>query len=748
MKTILFYLLNLLTVFSLQAQDYKINFYGAGTSNVVEKVIVENLTQGKSITINGTEVLHLTGTNTVINQMIDTGNLLNIYPNPTKDNATIKFAATNSGKVNIELFDISGKRVGQNQTSLLVGIHSFLVSGLSSGIYTVRISSQLYTYTGKLVSNGNSNTGIKISYFENSKIPVTTNLLKSAGTEKTMQFTAGDRLKITGISGNFSTVVIDTPTQNKTITFPFFACTDADGISYPVVQIGTQIWMAENLKTTKYYNGDTIGTTIPANKDISSEINPKYQWAQNADESNVPVYGRLYTWYAASDKRNIAPKGWHLPSMDEWNVMVKYLMDNGYNYDGTMGGTIGSNKIAKSLAGTTLWAARDVIGSVGNDITKNNATGFTALPGTARHSNGDFDTWGGLYMTWWSSYLDSWKTPYSLTMGASKSNVSWHNLSGSFGFSVRCIKDVITSSSISINGITSNSAILGIDITTDLEASVSERGVCYGTKVNPTIADSKLIIEDGIGLFTKPIKDLSPNTTYYLRAYATNVLGTTYGSEFSFKTYNGTITDIEGNVYNTVKIGSQEWMVENLKTSKFRNGEPIPYVNDSDKWSKLTTGAYCNYNNDETNGTKYGKLYNWYAINDTRNIAPLGWHVSTFNDWANLFYYIKINYNPYDYQNVLTETLAAKTNWKFSIDADANDNDLTKNNSSGFTALPGGYRLNNGKYDRIDIWGYWWRYDDQEIIFPNYYELYFIKEYLPREIITKEFGLSVRCVKD
>ena len=90
-----------------------------------------------------------------------------------------------------------------------------------------------------------------------------------------------------------------------------------------------------------------------------------------------------------------------------------------------------------------------------------------------------------------------------------------------------------------------------------------------------------------------------------------------------------TVKDIDGNVYHTVTIGTQIWMVENLKTTKYRNGDGIPNVTDNTQWGNLTTWAYCNYNNDAANGTKYGKLYNWYAVNDSRNIAPTGWHVPT-----------------------------------------------------------------------------------------------------------------------
>ena len=100
---------------------------------------------------------------------------------------------------------------------------------------------------------------------------------------------------------------------------------DIEGNTYKTVQIGTQTWMAENLKTTKYSNGNIIGTTNPPNKKIIGEQFPKYQWPVNGDENNTPIYGRLYTWHAATDERGVCPNGWHLPSRNDWLNLVDYL---------------------------------------------------------------------------------------------------------------------------------------------------------------------------------------------------------------------------------------------------------------------------------------------------------------------------------------------------------------------------------------------------------------------------------------
>jgi uncharacterized protein (TIGR02145 family) len=122
---------------------------------------------------------------------------------------------------------------------------------------------------------------------------------------------------------------------------------DIDRDIYKTVTIGTQVWMAENLKTTKYSNGDSIGTTTPATLDITTEKTPKYRWSYGGEESNVAKYGRLYTWYAATDSRNVCPTGWHVPTDAEWTTLTNYLTNNGYGYKGS------ASDITKSMAATS-----------------------------------------------------------------------------------------------------------------------------------------------------------------------------------------------------------------------------------------------------------------------------------------------------------------------------------------------------------------------------------------------------------
>jgi uncharacterized protein (TIGR02145 family) len=222
--------------------------------------------------------------------------------------------------------------------------------------------------------------------------------------------------------------------------------TDIDGNVYKTVKIGKQVWMAENLKTTKYRNGDLIGTTtITVGKTRPDSLfkyynqrnKPKCQWAYDGNESNAATYGRLYTWYVVTDNRNVCPSGWHIPSNAEWTTLYDYLTNNGYGYHGH-GGNIG-----KSIASTSGWTTTSLPGQVGNDQTSNNSSGFTGLP--AGYSiYGGFSEIGNLFSMWSSTEADSsnafsWEIIYNLA----GYTIPLDSLPKFWGSSVRCLKDTI-----------------------------------------------------------------------------------------------------------------------------------------------------------------------------------------------------------------------------------------------------------------------------------------------------------------
>jgi len=185
-------------------------------------------------------------------------------------------------------------------------------------------------------------------------------------------------------------------------------------------------------------------------------------------------------------------------------------------------------------------------------------------------------------------------------------------------------------------------------------------------------------------------------------------------------------SDVEGNSYNTVKIGTQVWMAENLKTTKYNDGTPIPNITDNTAWGALTTGAYGDYNNTPSNSTTYGRLYNWYAVdnnaatkvasNGGKNVCPTGWHIPSYAEWTTLTDYL--TNNGYGYQG------------------------------SGFTALPSGYRVSDGTFINMGNGTDWWSSSEYSTSNAYLRQLVFVNSIVEGGGQSKDLGLSVRCLRD
>lgn len=275
----------------------------------------------------------------------------------------------------------------------------------------------------------------------------------------------------------------------------------------------------------------------------------------------------------------------------------------------------------------------------------------------------------------------------------------------------------------------------GGNITSDGGSLVFARGVCWATTANPTLDNSYTTQGIGSGIFTSTISQLNPDSLYFLRAYATNSVGTTYGNSYSFTGSKLSVKDKDGNFYHFVTIGSQIWMVENLKTTRFNDSTLIPTVEFNNNWSNLITAAYSWYNGDQiTNKNKYGALYNWYAVSSGK-LCPAGWHVPADDEWLTLAEHLggfasaggKLKEKSLVY-------------WK-SPNSGASNETL-------FTALPGGYRLSTGEYGNAGSYGYWWSSTGVSFNVSNYLYLYYANAALTKSFINQKYGLSVRCIKD
>jgi uncharacterized protein (TIGR02145 family) len=358
------------------------------------------------------------------------------------DKSTLEIFPPVAGDAIITICDMTGKVLTQFKGYVENYTQEFSLSGIKNGFHVINVQGNGYQLSEKLLCNGKSDgTPIIVRVSNNIQAVAEKKSIKdSKGFQATvdMVYNTGERLKYTAVSGNNSTVMTGIPSADNTVTFTFTDCKDGDDNYYPVVQIGTQVWMAANLKTTKYKNGITSIPNVTGDAEWYALTTPAYCWFFNNEATYKATYGALYNWYTVSTG-NLCPTGWHVPTDAEWTTLENYLIANGYNYDGTTP----ANKIAKALASTTLWTSYTGTGTVGNTDypAKRNATGFTALPGGFRSCySGTFFAIGG-YCYWWSSTESTINYAWSRLIYYDRSSVSNGGDKEQNGFSVRCLRN-------------------------------------------------------------------------------------------------------------------------------------------------------------------------------------------------------------------------------------------------------------------------------------------------------------------
>jgi uncharacterized protein (TIGR02145 family) len=411
-------------ILTANAQNYLISFAGNGASTSVNSVKVENLTKGTNLTLNGSDILHLTvltGFNSIDYRQ---SSELNIYPNPMNGNAILQVSPPATEKAIFSVLDMTGKLVVQVPIYLENCPQEFHLSGLKSGFYLISINGNSFHYSGKLLCHSKEAGTISIekisnNQFEDEKI-IKTNSKGELSTID-MDYTIGNRLKFMGISGNFSTVITDIPTLDKTITFNFISCIDGDNNNYPVVAIGTQVWMAENLKTTKDADGTNIA--YPGSDNVAWQYNKAgaYAWYNNDEAAYKDTYGALYNWYAVNAGK-LCPNGWHMPTDIEWTTLTTYLG----------GESVSGGKLKET--GTTHWMSPN--------LGATNETGFTALPDGSRYLS-DTQPFQDIRLVgdWWSATGDIALSAWIRNLGYADRGVNRGTDGMTMGFSVRCIKD-------------------------------------------------------------------------------------------------------------------------------------------------------------------------------------------------------------------------------------------------------------------------------------------------------------------
>lgn len=536
--------------------------------------------------------------------------------------------------------------------------------------------------------------------------------------------------------------------------------TDREGNEYRTIQIGDQNWMTENLRTAFFANGDPIPNIIESSEWASL---PEGAWAHyNNDDFFDATYGKLYNWHAVSDPRGLCPAGWRVPSHEDWKTLELSLGMPQADLERT--GIRGKEeRIGGKLksSGTQHWRAPNE--------GANNESGFGGLPGGNRNEFGGFDGIGNFGL-WWTSTSAGPGMAWMRMLSHDSPFVDLLYADKNFGFSVRCVRGTapheeevpVTAPTLAevrtdpVSDVTTSEAVGGGTITDDGGSSVTERGIVWGVSQEPTLENNRGMAASASenDSFMASMSGLLPETTYHVRAFAMTDAGVAYGDVVSFTTppelIINIIEDIDGNQYRTVEIGNQVWMAENLRTSRFQNGDYITYVIDNNEWEELNqeeAGAWAFYNNHAGN-EPFGLLYNWYAVNDPRGLCPAGWRVATDRDWQQLERYLGMNPNEAN----ATGWRGQNANVGGKLKAEGTDFWRSPNtgatNESGFMALAGGYRFTSGSFSYLRFFGYWWTATGADANTAWRRLLFNNRESINRMNYDKRYGFSVRCVQN
>jgi uncharacterized protein (TIGR02145 family) len=347
--------------------------------------------------------------------------------------------------VEIAAFDLNGKALSSVRQTMDAGSHSIALPQRSAGVYLYKVKSG----NGELLLKGNSVGGATSASALSTQGFSSSKLAKAATT-------INDIIAVTKTGClNYRCVQYTSDTTGLKIKMIANAgnVTDTDGNVYQTVRIGGQVWTVENLRVTRYRDGsaislDTSTATWASDNVATTPMFCYYSNTTNAD--SIKKYGALYNWYVVSpaNLKKIAPAGWHVPTESEWEVMQRYLVMHGYNYDGTTD-TMTTNKIAMALAAKTDWSSSKGAGLPGNNLTKNNSSGFSALPGGGRKGSSTVFIPGGTFWAqdstgyWWSATgTDVSSTWISLYYGNNDLSISGINFKN-YGFSVRLVRDSI-----------------------------------------------------------------------------------------------------------------------------------------------------------------------------------------------------------------------------------------------------------------------------------------------------------------
>lgn len=689
-----FYLISALT-FTLvinsfsQKQTIELNFTAQYQAQYVmlDSIYVENLTQGGDTMLYAPDTVLVLDfvTGVLVNPALNEGfRVSQNSPNPFTEKTSINIFLPKAYYLQVSVVNLLGQKVAFFENSMDGGNHSFVFYPGDDRYYILTATASGLTKTIKMVSlNNYTGKYCSLSYVGAVETP---DEYKSIQETNDFGYALGDQLLFICYAQNPSNIIGSdvfevTPTGNEEYIFDIIEgipCQSSptityEGQIYTTLKIGDQCWLKENLN---------VGTMIQGTQLMTNNgIIEKYCY--NSNIQYCAAYGGLYRWsemmqyFTQPGTQGICPPGWHVPTDQELCTLTQFIdptVDcNGIGWTGTDVGTK-----MKSTAG---WYSN------GNGT---NESGFTAI------SSGFYSSYvfhhSGTDGYFWSSNEGSNDESWRWWLAYDFANIDHRTEPKSVGFSVRCLQNesapiIPTVTSADITDVTQITATSGGEVIDEGGTYVTARGVCWSTSPNPTIANSHTSDGNGIGIFVSDITGLDINTIYFVRAYATNAIGTAYGNELSFTTLPfstcGDLISYEGQNYNTVQIGTQCWLKENLNVGTM-------IMTSQSMSNNGIIEKYCCYNIPDYCVT-YGGLYQWnetmqYTTQQgTQGICPSGWHIPTEGEWCTLTQFIDqtVDCNSIGHSGTDVGTkMKSTTGWSSGGGG---------TNESGFTALPGGF---------------------------------------------------------
>lgn len=435
-KSTLFLLLTLSALVS-PAQYYLLTFSGAGAATTIDSIRILNLAQNTTVKLSGTDTLLLAG---VVGQkeLIAETFGLHVWPTPSDGNCKVRFQSPINGQARVEIFDATGKSVLREMFSVSHGINSFDLSSLPLGLNILSIQIHGKQLSAKIPVTNKNFGAVNLNATGNRPV------LKKSRAIVVMQYNDNEVLLFKAYSGNYARVQPWIINASQTIYFDFIQCTDIVGNNYPVVRIGSQVWMADNLRTTHFTNG----TPIPVVEDNATWVGlttPAMCWFENNPSQNGYM-GAFFNYYAVEND-NICPNGWHVPSKQEIEQLLVFLQQYGYNYNGVIdpdNDPYTHDYTAKALSSRWLWFSSTEPGVPGNTDYPNyrNRTGFEAFPYGLRHtlSGGSFINIK-VFSFFWTQTAKNDLDAYKFQLKYNEPSVSLGDILKGMGMNVRCIKN-------------------------------------------------------------------------------------------------------------------------------------------------------------------------------------------------------------------------------------------------------------------------------------------------------------------